>query len=77
MKTLLWFLITISIQGQNIKVLKVETTKQVDSIFVRYEIPYRADSLFQKTAFLEIRKEKIDFYVEQKDGNRKVHKRVR
>jgi hypothetical protein len=65
---LLWFLITIKTGNFTpTKVIKVNTLHEVDSVFIKYNIPYKADSLFKYSNYLEIRKQNFEFYIENKN----------
>ena len=46
--------------------LKLKTTRQVDSVFTVFKIPYKADSLFITSPFLEVRRKGLEFYIEKK-----------
>lgn len=74
MKTLfiiIWFLITIRTNPyQPTKRVSCDTTNQVDSILYKYNIPFKADSVFKYSKFLEIRKTNLHIYIEQKDEKR-------
>jgi len=77
MKTLFiifWFLVTVRTNPKQItEVIHCTNTNQVDSILCKYNLPFKADSIFKYSNFLEVRKADLHIYIEQKNEKRKNH----